>query len=277
MNKNNNRWALFVAFAAVALVMASRSALAGAVAPCPTRVALSVILGTTCTIEDKTFDFTTPISGTSSAFESAGVGDAAAPTPDELMFVTANDGGNPGFKLLAEPGSALSVTAVSTDAQDAMVFELLYSASITDPSSGELITGTTVTTTGATVNPTDPMDPSSVLASLAIGQLADSGLVCETNAAASGAVDLGDTPQPLPANTAPLPCGGVTDSLVALEVLIGGDSSGDNPNGTASITSVGTYVDESFPVPEPSTLMLGLTALLPIALRAVRRTGLGQV
>jgi len=271
MNKTNNRWTLLVALAAVALVMASRGARAGAIAACPTGVPLSSILGTTCTIGDKTFDFTTPIPGRTSAFESVGAGDAVAPKADELKFVTANSGGSPGFKLSAEPGFALSVTSVSTDAQDAMAFELLYSASITDPSTGAVIVGTTVTTTGATVDPTGAIDPNGVLAAFGIGQLADSSLSCETSEVASGALDFGDAAQTLPPSTATLPCSGVTAGVGLLEMLIGGDSSGDNPNGTASLTSIGTYVDESGVLPEPSTLMLGLAALFPIAIRAVRK------
>ena len=135
MNKTNNRWMLFVALAAVALVMAGRNARAGAIAGCPTGVPLSAVLGTTCTIGDKTFDFTTPIPGSTSAFEAGAVGTGAAPTSDELKFVTGSDDGSPGFKLSAEPGFALSVTSLNTDAQDAMDFVLLYSASITKPSS----------------------------------------------------------------------------------------------------------------------------------------------
>ena len=272
MNKTNNRWTLLASLAAVALVMAGRNAQAGAIAGCPTGVPLSAVLGTTCTIGDKTFDFSTPIPGSTSAFEAGAVGTGAAPTPDELKFVTGSDAGSPGFKLSAEPGFALSVTSLNTDAQDAMDFVLLYSASITKPSSGALITGTTVTTTGATVNPTDPIDPSSIFASFAIGQLGDSSSSCATDEVASGVLDFGDTPEALGgSNTAMLPCSGVTASMVALDVLIGGDSSGDNPNGTASLRSIGTYVDESGALPEPSTLMLGLAALLPIALRTVRR------
>ena len=265
MNKTNNRWTLLVALAAVALAMTSRSARAGAIAACPTGVSLSSILGKTCTIGDKTFDFAT------NAFQSAAAGNAVAPTPSELRFVTASSGGNPGFELSAEPGFALSVTSVDSDLQDAMGFTLTYGARITDPSSGAFITGTTVTTTGATLNPTDPIDPNSVLASLGIGQLADSSLSCETSEVASGALDFGGLAQTLPASTATLPCSGVTAAVGLLEMLIGGDSSGDNPNGTASLTSIGTYVDESGVLPEPSTLMLGLAALFPIAIRAVRK------
>lgn len=260
---------------AIAFLIAGRASRAAPIAQCPTGVALSAVLGTTCTIGDKTFGFTTPISGSDTAFESGSTGNADAPTPDELLFVTSSNGGNPGFELSAEPGFSLTVNSVSTDEQDALIFALLYSASITDPSSGALITGTTVTTTGVTLNETDPIDPASEFASLALGQLADTTLSCETNEAASGAVDFGDTPQLLPPNSATLPCSGVLGSFAALEVLIGGDISGDNPNGTASLTSVGTFVDESTgystAVPEPSTIALGLGALLPMGLYSVRR------
>lgn len=108
-------------------------------APACTVVAgLAGLGGTTCVIGDKTFTFTQiNVQGATGA----GAGQLA-----ELTFTPdSSNPSSPGFIISAAPGQTVNTNF-------GWRLDILYSVSITDPSSGQVITGTTATETGAVLS-----------------------------------------------------------------------------------------------------------------------------
>jgi hypothetical protein len=222
-----------------------------------------------CTIGDKTFFFFTWATSQSTFGPSVLTADKLLFTPD------ASNPNSPGFTLSAAPGFSLSETSGSNS-----VFQFGgswgFAVSLTDPSSGAAIVGTTTTWSGAAVSQTDPTSDALVVA-------VSSQLFCATqppNAFAQLQLEVlngnliansGATRTDDPGGF----CG--TDgsgAIGSISLFIAAD------NGTASLGSAAFYVDEApgavANTPEPASLFLmACGGIVAVGYRARRQRGGG--
>ena len=222
---------------------------------------VSNIVGTSCTIGDKTFTF--------QGFTS----DVYAGN-DVFFNPATGSSGDPGFTLepLFARGTVPSFSVVGDSNGAEQTDELYYAVSITDPTSGAEITGSTATITNASATPTDPTDD--ILKAVASNDLAIGS--CVVNPEAYLEVSNGTTVFDRPSTTES--CPGATAAYGIAEVYLFAQ------NGSVSLQSGGFYVDElnasTTATPEPGTLAMfavGLAALLAYRKRVDSRANTREV
>jgi len=207
------------------------------VSPC-TPGTLASLIGTPCTIGDKTFSFTGLTSGLSSS-----------------SIVVAPDTSNaaaPGFIITPVVGSAFSATNAS------FTLEIFYTVSITNPASGFMITGETADLIGATATPTSSTNSFVIQSINDICQGFPDAEFVETNSVVIGS-----------GTTATLSCTHATSAGGNTALLMSAS------NGTASATAAAYYINETGPAaPEPASLLLFSSGLCALASRRRKfRTG----
>jgi hypothetical protein len=252
-----------VSFALLAIVFAAAvPARADSLAACVTGTVTS-ILGSKCTIGDKTFQFDTWSNSTN-----------ALPADDVIFTPDATNPDSPGFTLSALFGRGFPHFSLSAGSSLVIYTEELdYAVSITNPGSGAVIVGATGTETGAFVSWTDAT-PTTTLDALAYSYIRN-GPSCFDGTlvgifAPGGSVAF-DTPSDTEDNFPSTP--GCTDTTAAqgiAQIFLGAQ------DGVVSLTTAGYYVDETapstvVPTPEPETLLLVGSGLLGLATLHYRR------
>jgi len=211
---------------------------ANPVAPCGSGVTLQSVILTTCTIGDKTFSFT-------------GVSSPELSTAFMVFSTDTSHPNSPGFVLTPTAGSSFSATNGSFDIQ------LDYTVTITNPATGALITGQTSNFSGASITATSSTNFFQVWSINDVCQAFSLAAFEETNGVVQG-----NNTTNTQSCTATTSAGGDAALLITAT------------NGTVSISSLGFYINETLPTPEPASLLLFSSGLCALAsLRRKFRTG----
>jgi hypothetical protein len=188
---------------------------------------------------------------------------------DIIITPDATNANSPGFILSERCGRGVPKFFLIGGATEAVQLdELNYTVSLTDPNSGDLIIGTTVTVPHAGATATDPQTNT-------IKAQAASFLVagpCSDDAIAGVSVENSVLPATSTSTTDDTlraqGCQSVTQAQGAAQIFLVAQ------NGVPSLLNAGYYVDESAPsivsTPQPSTLFslaLGLLAMIAIQRR----------
>lgn len=236
----------FMLIAAMALLPAV--AHGNNVPPCVSSTTLDNILGSTCTIGGETYAFASnlvPFPGAGSLLDLTFVG---LMSPDGITFTTDVSSPNgPGFILT---GAANGPFYVSSSRIVGEQFALDYEVSVTHPSSGALLIGTTLTTVGAQVQNT-------VFGNVDVEGGGLSVFVSAGTRGGPGTVTVGAALGP-----------GVSSFSTEAAILL--VEANDVGVGYASLTSAEFNVAESTTTPEPSSVLLFGTGIIGI-MGAMRR------
>ncbi len=233
--------------------------------PCATQT-VTGILGTTCSIGDKTFQFgfNTFDSEVVTGNPHPGTISSTPLSTDNLIFTPdASNPNSPGFVISGARGFTFS--GGGGDPGTVMDFRLDYTVGITNPSSGAVIIGTTVTIADAQASETDPSNDE--IGATVTQFLKFPGPCYAAPSAGIGFLN-GVKSDSGSKNTDDTSCAPVLLADASAQFGVGG------VNGSASFTNAGYYIDEKAAanVPEPSTFML-LASGMTLAAGLRRRLG----
>lgn len=232
------------------------------IAPC-VAATLNNIVGATCVIGDKAFNFTSYQDGTENFYLSQ-----LMLTPD------ASNPSSPGFTLSLPPGVSLSATSTDTTTYTVAIV-LDYTVSLDNAAHGVSLLGTSVSASGDTVTGS-PLGNQTSFAENYLSPGFPCGSISQSGASMADLYTTGVTNPSTTTFSNISFCGGgpftTASGFAELEVAA-------NYGGSASIDGGSFFVDESSgsgtgggsSVPEPGTLLLLAAGLLPLDLVRRRR------